>query len=231
LNGIKAMACATIREARRMRALHVVLIFAIAAMAAVRVFKAYSPGEEEKFIIDTGVNLIRLFGLLSGLMLGAMLIPTEVERKTIHVILSKPVTRGQFLLGKFLGASAIVVGSAILMMLVFFLVYYLEFKSLKPDVVKATLVVPIELLLFVSIVTFVSTFAGPIFVVLFAVSIWIMGHVNDFLAVLEGTAVTKVVLTVVGAIVPHFDQFDLTRPLMVAIIMSYGYLIFNEREF
>lgn len=236
-----------------MRALHIVLVFSVVAIAAVRVFEAYSPGEEAKFIIDTGINLIRLFGLLSGLMLGAMLIPTEVERKTIHVILSKPVTRGQFLIGKFLGASAVVVGSALIMSAVFLVVYFHRFHAsgFNIDVVKATIVVPFELMLFMAIVTFASTFSSQIFVIIFAVSAWILGHVNDFLGILKGSALTTAVLHVVGAIIPHFDMFDLTRPLMmgdpvptelvwkpivyavgwVAVILSFGYLVFNEREF
>jgi Cu-processing system permease protein len=252
VNAVKAMAFATIREAKRMRALHIVLIFAILSIASVNVFKAYSPGEEEKFIIDTGINLVRLFGLLLGLMLGAMLIPTEVERKTIHVILSKPVTRGQFLMGKFLGAAAIVVGSAFFMIAVFMVVYSIEFHAFKPDVLKAASVVPFELLMFMAVVTFISTFTGPIFVIVFSVSIWVMGHVNDFLAVIpKQGAITAIVLNVVGAVVPHFDIFDLTRPIMVgdvvhlemlwkpiaysvgwvAVIMAFGHLVFGEREF
>lgn len=246
------MASATIREAKRMRALHIILIFAIVAIAAVRVFKAFSPGEEEKFIIDTGINLIRMFGLLTSLMLGAMLIPTEIERKTIHVTLSKPVTRGQFLLGKFLGASAIIVGSSLVMVAVFMVAYGMEFHRFNVNVLLAAVVVPFELLLFMSIVTFVSTFAGQIFVIVFSVSAWILGHVNDFLAVIpKDSTLTAVVLNVVGAIIPHFDIFDLTRPLMVGdtvpielvwkpiayalgwvtIVQAFGYIVFNEREF
>jgi len=246
------MASATIREAKRMRALHIILIFAIVAIGAVRVFKAFSPGEEEKFIIDTGINLIRLFGLLTGLMLGAMLISTEIERKTIHVIMSKPISRGQFLLGKFIGAAAIIVGSAVIMVLVFMAAYTLEFHRFNVEVLKAAIVIPFELLLFMSIVTFVSTFAGPIFVIVFSVSAWVLGHVNDFLAVIpKESTLTAVVLNVVGAVIPHFDIFDLTRPLMVgetvpmelvwkpiayaigwvAIVQAFAYIVFNEREF
>ena len=66
MNGIRAMAKATFREALRMRALHIVVVFAIVAIAAVQMFEAFSPGEEEKFIIDTGINLIRLFHIAAN---------------------------------------------------------------------------------------------------------------------------------------------------------------------
>src|SRR5205085_2105904 len=62
-------------------------------------------GDELKIIKDVGLSSIHFFGILITIFSGISLVFREMERRTIYLILSKPVERHEFLLGKFLGLA------------------------------------------------------------------------------------------------------------------------------
>lgn len=250
---IWVVAMATVNEAIRRRVLNIFLLVALVMIASLQFLKPFSPGEERKFIIDIGINSIRLFSILILVVLGATMIPQEIERKTIHTLLAKPITRGQFVFGKFLGMAMTVLGSAVLMGIVFLIVFYIHSHYLDVNVVWATILVLFELLVFASVVTFLSSFCSPMLVVVASVLVWIVGNVREYLDAIQaaGNAFTQGVTMVLAAVFPAFERFDLTKAIMLdihvvppliygpivyaaaytAIMMGLSYVIFNAREF
>lgn len=78
-----------------------------------------------KLIKDICVATISIFGMLITVFVSASVVPGEVENKVIYTILSKPVRRVQYLMGKFLGAQLIIIVNLLLMGgLFFFALYY-----------------------------------------------------------------------------------------------------------
>ena len=109
------VARATYHEGWRKRFLNGILVFAILIIGSSWVFTYLQPGAELKMLIDVGLGSIRFFGMLIAVFLGTRLIPDEIEKRTIYTLLSKPVTRTQFLLGKFFGGLATVISNVALM--------------------------------------------------------------------------------------------------------------------
>lgn len=97
------IAITTLQEAVRRRWLIVLLALGIVMLLASTSLVGLQPGEEERFLRDFGTGFIVTITLLMAIFLGAALVPPEIERRTIFTILSKPVTRLEFLIGKFLG--------------------------------------------------------------------------------------------------------------------------------
>jgi ABC-type transport system involved in multi-copper enzyme maturation permease subunit len=100
---IYAIALNTFREAVRDRVLYGVLGFATAVLLFTLVLAELSLHQQERVIEDLGLASISLFSVLVAVFLGSSLLYKEIERKTLYVILPKPIRRTEFLLGKFFG--------------------------------------------------------------------------------------------------------------------------------
>jgi ABC-type transport system involved in multi-copper enzyme maturation permease subunit len=100
---IYAIAINTFREAVRDRVLYGVLGFASAVLFFTLAVAELSLNQQDRVISDVGLASISLFSVIVAVFLGSSLLYKEIERKTLYVILPKPIRRGEFLLGKYLG--------------------------------------------------------------------------------------------------------------------------------
>src|SRR5438128_12684914 len=91
------------REAVRDRVLYNLVLFVLLLTAGAIFLGELSAGQETKIIIDLGLSAMLLFGVFIAIFVGVGLVYKEIERRTLYAILAKPIGRGQFLLGKYLG--------------------------------------------------------------------------------------------------------------------------------
>ena len=103
VNCIAVIATNTIREAIRNKLLYTLLFFAIAIIGAGVLVSTLSYVESQRILQDVGFSAIRLFGVAIAIFVGVGLIHKEIDRRTAYTILSKPLSRAEFLLGKYLG--------------------------------------------------------------------------------------------------------------------------------
>jgi Cu-processing system permease protein len=100
---IYAIAINTFREAVRDKVLYGVLGFACAVLFFTLAIAELSVHEQARVVADVGLASISLFAVIVAVFLGSSLLYKEIERKTLYVILPKPVRREEFLLGKYFG--------------------------------------------------------------------------------------------------------------------------------
>jgi len=117
---ILAIALNTYREAIRNRILYIFVFFALALMILSGVASTLAIGEHEKIMRDLGLSGISLFGLLIALFVGIGLVYNDIERKTIYTIISKPIDRTTFVLGKYFGLLLTIYTVTLLMAVFFF---------------------------------------------------------------------------------------------------------------
>ena len=103
---VLSIAANTYREAIRDRVLYNLILFAFLLIGAAILFGTISVGVESVIMVTLGLSSISVFGLMMAVFIGIGLVSKEIERKTIYNILSKPVARYEFILGKFLGLMA-----------------------------------------------------------------------------------------------------------------------------
>ena len=103
---ILTIALNTAREAVRNRILYSILFFAVLMVAIAAMFGAASIGDQAKYIKDFSLMSVSLFGVIIAVVLGVNLLHQELGKRTIFNILSKPVARWQFVVGKFFGLLA-----------------------------------------------------------------------------------------------------------------------------
>ncbi len=109
----------TFIESVRQKVFNILLVFALIVIASALFFRQFGFEEEIKFVKDFCLGAISVFGTAIAIVGTSMLLPNEVEHRTIYTILSKPVRRLEFLLGKYFGSLQLVLVSTVLMSLMF----------------------------------------------------------------------------------------------------------------
>ncbi|MCX7011303.1 MAG: ABC transporter permease [Candidatus Sumerlaeota bacterium] len=117
---IAAIAWNTFREAVRSRILYLILIFALLLMASSGIVRDLSIAAHDRVVRDFGLLCINLFGLAVAILVGIGSVYNELDKKSIYTIVSKPIARWQFLLGKYFGLL-LTIYVIIFIMTVFFL--------------------------------------------------------------------------------------------------------------
>ncbi len=117
------IATTTFQEAIRRKWMTALLGFAVVMLGVSTFFTWMQPGEEQKFLRDYGIGFTVIMTLIAAIFLGVAMIPPEIERRTIFTILSKPVTRLEFLIGKYLGLMLTLLMNLAVMSVIFLLAY------------------------------------------------------------------------------------------------------------
>src|SRR5947208_13072431 len=110
-----AIARNAFREAVRDRVLYNLIIFALLLIGSAIFIGELSAGQEVKIVIDLGLSAMLLFGVFIAIFVGVGLVYKEIERRTLYAILAKPIGRGQFLVGKYLGLNLTVLITVVLL--------------------------------------------------------------------------------------------------------------------
>ncbi len=210
---IWTLAINTVREAVRNKLLYTLLFFAILLIASGILLSTLSYVERERILQDVGMAAIRVFSVAIAIFVGVGLIHKEVDRRTVYTILSKPLSRAEFLLGKYVGLVLTIWMQIGIMVATFALVSVLTGAPLGAGHAAAFLLTGAELALVVAIATFFSAFTTPMLASFFATGLWIVGHLTRDLRDLgAGTGIESVrqVTAVVHRVLPDLESFNLS---------------------
>jgi ABC-type transport system involved in multi-copper enzyme maturation permease subunit len=83
--------------------LYLIVFFGVILIVFSLLLASLSLGQKDKIILDFGLAMIEVFGIVSVVFVGSQILFKEIEGKTIYLILSKPIKRSAFILGKFIG--------------------------------------------------------------------------------------------------------------------------------
>ena len=164
----------TVRELVRSKLLHNLLLFAVLLIASSMFVAQLTVGQWDRVILDIGLAAIEVSGVLVAILIGVGLVAGEIERRTVFPILARPVTRGAFLLGRFLGLCAMLAVSVVLMLGVLAGVLRLAGYGVSSSVAIAALLILLELSLMASLLC--GSFTKPILASAFSVSVFLIGH-------------------------------------------------------
>ena len=178
LGRIYAIALNTFREAIRKRFLYAVLLLVVGANLFTIVLGEMSLNHQSRVAQDVGLAAIRIAGCCTAIILGALLLYNEIQRRTIHTIISKPIERYEFVLGKYLGMVMTLTSLVGLFTLAMLWVLGLQSMSFTTELVKAVLLAYVEILLVAGLAVFFSAFTSPVLSGVFQFFLWRLGHVT-----------------------------------------------------
>src|SRR5208282_3808901 len=134
MNRISAVAFNTFREAVRDRVLYNLIFFALLLVGAALLFGQISIGIQRIVLINLGLSAISVFGVVIAIFIGIGLVSKEMEKKTLYTILSRPVRRWEFIVGKFFGLTGTLVVNTFCMAIgVFAALFYVAHKFQSSD--------------------------------------------------------------------------------------------------
>lgn len=135
MNQIFAVATNTFREAIRNRILYIILVFALLLIGASGVLSELSIASHERIMKDLGFAAINLFAVAIAVFVGVNIVYNELEKKTIYTIVSKPIARWQFLLGKYFGLLLTIYVNVLIMSVCFlFMLHFDSFRTSEESV-------------------------------------------------------------------------------------------------
>ncbi len=235
LNRIWAIALNTFREAARIRVLYGFIVLVVGANVLALVLGAMATAEQARVSSDVGLAGISLFGSLTAIFLGVFLLYSEIQRRTVHSIASKPIERWEFVVGKY-GGMALVLSVLVAIFAAAMLgMLWLQGFGVGDAVIKAIVLAWFEVLTVCAIAIFFSSFSSPFLSGIFALALWVIGRLTPDLENASQAAsglirgVAKVTLT----IVPDIHLFavsgrtvDGVHASIHAEFVSWGYVAF-----
>ncbi|NJO19850.1 MAG: ABC transporter permease [Spirulinaceae cyanobacterium RM2_2_10] len=176
---IWAIATNSFREVIRDRILYFVGVFALILVVAARLLPEIAALTEDKILLDVGIGTITLIGVLLAAFAGTGTIAREIERRTVAIALTKPMSRAEFILGKYLGLWA-AIGLAIAGMGLLYLALMSLLGITYPlgALLIALIYLLIELGLVVAIAIVFSIFTGSTLAGVLALGIYLMGQLS-----------------------------------------------------
>lgn len=228
LNRINAVAKTTFRETIRNKVLLHLFGFAVAMMLVGWIVSNWSLGEPEKIVADIGLSVSVLVGCAIALFSGIVLVWGEVEQKTILPILAKPVTRAEFIVGKFFGFATAV--AVVYLGMNFLLVILLLFVGtpITFQLLAAIYLSLWEVALVVAFAILFSSFSAPTLSALFTVMIFIAGRFSGDIQLYIETyplSYSKPVLQGVYALIPHLGYFNIRLEAVQGLGISWDRII------
>jgi ABC-type transport system involved in multi-copper enzyme maturation permease subunit len=187
---VAAIARNAFREAVRDRVLYNLVVFVLLLIAGAIFLGELSAGQEAKIIVDLGLSAILLFGVFISIFVGVGLVYKEIERRTLYAILSKPIGRGEFLFGKYLGLClTLLVNVAIMGVGLSLALLYVK-RGWDPLVLRiwpAILLIYVELMILTGVAMLFSAFSSPALSALLTFFVFVIGHFSADLKMLANS--------------------------------------------
>jgi ABC-type transport system involved in multi-copper enzyme maturation permease subunit len=240
VRAISWIAVNVFKEAVRDRVPYNLVLFAVLLISSSYLIGQLTAGQDVKIIKDLGLAATAVFGLFISIFIGIGLVSKEVERRSIYSLLAKPISRPQFVLGKYAGlVLTLAVNVAVMTIAMYLVLGYMtwmetaEFKAgwdapgVDPRLLKATLLIFAELMLITAIALCFSTFSSPILSAAFTFGLYIVGHFNADLKNFDKIVESRPAIWLARAVyhlVPDLSAFDVKTEVVHGLSVPAGYL-------
>lgn len=211
MSQVVAIALNTFRETIRDRVLSVIVLFALVMILGGLWLGSISLGQQGRMMKDFGLVAVTAFGVIVAAFIAATLVRKEVEKRTVFVLFSKPVSRSAFVVGKYLGLAvtlAAVVGGMGLFLFVLTAIVGHEASGM---VLAATALIYLQVLAVVAVVVFVSTLTSAILASMVGIGVFVAGQLSHnvlSLSRIGAGPATEALSWVVFVLIPNFNGVD-----------------------
>jgi ABC-type transport system involved in multi-copper enzyme maturation permease subunit len=210
---LSAITLNTFREAVRDRVLYNLIVFVLLLVASAPLFGQISIGIERLILVNVGLSSISLFGTIIAILVGIGLVSKEIEKKTLYTILSRPVRRWEFIVGKYFGLLLTLVVNTALMTVGLYIALLVTAHSLKRAdalLLVAIYCIVLQFMIMVALTLLFSSFSTPVFSAIFAFALFVIGtfaeDLKNFAAMSHG--VTQWLATAAAYVVPNFASLN-----------------------
>jgi Cu-processing system permease protein len=254
---ILTIALGAFKESVRERVLYNLIVFAFLMIGAAILMGSISVGVEQIILVNLGLVAITIFGLLIAIFIGIGLVSKEIDRRTIYSILAKPVTRAEFILGKYAGLVLTLFVNTSIMTVGFYIALAIQKGGLERQdffLLIAVYFILLQLAIVVGVAIFFSCISTSILSAVFTFCIFVIGNLSSDIRWFgqgSGSPLLEKMTTFLYYLLPNFSNFNVINQvahnvripgylitantcyaiLYITILLSAAVLIFEEREF
>lgn len=252
---ILSISANTFREAVRDRVLYNLVLFVLLLTASAIFLGELTAGQEARTIVNLGLSAMLLFGAFISIFVGVSLVSKEIEKRTVYAIFSKPIGRGEFIIGKYLGLCLTLLVNVLIMGVgVSLALFYVGGSGLAFSIWGAILLIFFELTILMAVAVLFSSFSSPSLSALLSFFVFVIGHFSASLNELAknlGSVLAKYFFGAIYYLLPNLSHFSFITNaahgdfppaqmiggaiiyaiVYVAVILTITILIFSRRNF
>jgi ABC-type transport system involved in multi-copper enzyme maturation permease subunit len=226
-----AIAANGFREVIRDRIFYFVGFFALIMALALKILPEISVGTHQKIFLDLGLGLIGILGTIVAIFVGTSLINKEIEKKTVLVLIPKPISRAEFIVGKHLGLSAVLLVMVTLMTLIYLTLLSLGQVPYQPLPILVSLAyLVLELAVLTAVAMVFGVFTSSILATLLSLGIYLMGHISKDLLELGALSKNEGIQKITSSlylILPDLERLNFRNEAVYGILPSPDILLGN----
>ncbi len=244
MNRISALALITYKEGIRNRSLFGILAFALFVLGLNITVAGFFMREVGKVTVDMNLSAMTFSGLLLVFFVALNLMSKDIDKKTIQLVFSKPISRAEYIVGKYLGIQMFILTSLFVLFVmstgtVFFLknIYPAYFGGFSwPAFFIATLFIFLKLSVLSAILVFFSTITTSSFACLiFTVCFYLIGEtLEDVIFYIKSGVRTEHIseglqsfIDVISYVFPNFSLFDFKLEAAHGLVLAPARLGFG----
>ena len=240
---IRAIAISVFKESVRDKVLYNLVFFAVFLIGVSYLLSQLTAGQDVKIIKDLGLAAMSLFGLFIAVFIGIGLVSKEVEKRSIYALLAKPITRQQFVVGKYCGLVFTLLVNLAIMAVAYYAVLgavawiggawfrpQWGAPALDPALLKAIAMIFLQLAMVTALALFFSTFSSPMLSAALTFGLYAVGHFNADLKNFDAVVDSKPVVFVAQALyylLPNLAPLDIKNEVVHGVPVAAGYLMLN----
>ena len=252
---IWAIASNGFREVIRDRILYLIGFFALLLVLALRLLPEIAATTENKIFIDFGLGAINLLGVIVAVFVGTGLINKEIEKRTVLVLIPKPLLPAELIVGKHLGLSGVLAVLTVAMTVIYLIL--LSFSKINyplGSILVSTIYQFLELCLIVAIALVFGVFTSSLLATLLTFGVYLMGNLSPDLIKLGSLSSNSSVQKLIQGlylVLPDLSRLNLKNEAVYSILpppltllsngvygvfytvllLAIAILIFSQREF
>jgi ABC-type transport system involved in multi-copper enzyme maturation permease subunit len=231
------------RESVRDKVLYNLVAFAILLMGTSLLLGNLTAAQDLKIMKDLGLSAMSVFGVFIAVFIGIGLVSKEVERKSIYNLLSKPIRRHEVVIGKYAGlVLTLAVNVTIMTAALYAILAFVGFgeneivrqareaPAVDPALLKAVLLIFMQLMIVTALALAFSTFSTPILSAALTLGVYVAGYfsadLRNFDQVVDSRA-AQLLARGVSYVLPNLGPFDVTAQVVHGVPVPSGYVVAN----
>lgn len=229
---IGLIASNTFREAVRDRVLYNLIAFALLMSGASILVGQISIDIERLVVVNLGLTAVSLFGIVIAIFIGIGLVSKEIDRRTLYTVLSRPVRRWEFIVGKFVGLGGTLIVNTFFMAIgVFGALLYVShhFQASDRWLFAALYFIVLQFLIITSLALLFSSFSSPLMSAVFAFSLFVVGTFAEDLRGFASltTGVVRWLATGAAYLIPNFSALNIITSVAHEQPVSWQLIVYN----
>jgi Cu-processing system permease protein len=219
VKAITAIGSATFKGFARDKIFYGVLVISALLISFSFLIATLTFVETRKILLDFGFSAVSFSGIAVAIFVGISAVAKEIDNRTIYSVITKPISRWEYLLGKFLGCSLVLVVVHLSISAIQVIVLLATQNDFPPGLFQCFFLMLLESLIILSVAILFSVNSDSFLSGTFSFALFLIGRSNASLRALSqktAAPITKSVFKVLYWCSPNLERYNLRD------VVAYG---------